>query len=337
MRVAVLGAGSLGTVIGAMLTKSGVDVVLVDGYKAHVEALQKKGATIVGKMDMTIPVQACDLEHITGKFDTVLYLGKAPNNEAYLSAMLPHLHEESVVCTMQNGIPEERVAKIVGKHRTVGATVGWGASLKEPGVTEMTSDPSRQTYDLGEMDCRITPRIQAVKAILDKAGMARVSDNLPGERWTKLCINASFSGMSASLGCTYGDVLDNEKALMCAALIKDEIIKLAHAQGIKLLELQGTLFEDFELVNGMSDFEQVKPLIVGWYTPHRKVIASMLFDMRLGRKCEIEAINGEAVEKGDELGIETPFNDKVVELVKEAEKNKTLPDMKNLDRFSIPK
>ena len=59
--------------------------------------------------------------------------------------------------------------------------------------------------------------------------------------------------------------------------------------------------------------------------------------MRLGRKCEIEAINGEAVEKGDELGIDTPFNDKVVELVKEAEATRTLPDFAtNLKRFVIP-
>lgn len=337
MRVAVLGAGSLGTVIGAMLTQNGVDVVLIDGYKTHVEALQTTGATIVGKMELQIPVIACDLEHITGIFDIVLYLGKAPNNAEYLPAILPHLHKDSVVCTLQNGIPEQKVAKYVGRDRTVGGTVGWGASLRSPGITEMTSDPHRQTYELGELDGRITPRIQAVKAILDKAGMARVSENLAGERWTKLCVNASLSGMSAALGCTYGEVLDNEKALLCAAFIKDEIIKLAHAQGIKLLELQGIQFEDFELVNGKAGFERVKPLYHQWYVPHRAVIASMLFDMRLGRKCEIDAINGEAVEKGDELGIDTPFNDKVVELVKEAEANKTLPVFAaNLARFVIP-
>ena len=337
MRVAVLGAGSLGTVIGAMLTQNGVDVVLIDGYKAHVEALQTNGATIEGKMELQIPVMACDLEHITGIFDIVLYLGKAPNNAEYLPAILPHLHKGSVVCTLQNGIPEQKVAKYVGRDRTVGGTVGWGASLRAPGITEMTSDPDRQTYELGELDGRITPRIQAVKAILDKAGAARVSENLAGERWTKLCVNASLSGMSAALGCTYGEVLDNEKALLCAAFIKDEIIKLAHAQGIKLLELQGIQFEDFELANGKADFERIKPLYHQWYVPHRAVIASMLFDMRLGRKCEIDAINGEAVEKGDELGIDTPFNDKVVELVKEAETTKTLPVFAaNLARFAIP-
>ncbi|MBV5349639.1 ketopantoate reductase family protein, partial [bacterium] len=186
------------------------------------------------------------------------------------------------------------------------------------------------------MNGDITPRIQLIKELLDKAGIARVSNNLAGERWTKLCINASFSGMSAALGCTYGEVLDDERSLLCAAFIKDEIIKLAHAQEIKLLELQGTQFEDFELVHGKADFESKKALYYQWYEPHRKVIASMLFDMRLGRKCEIDAINGEAVEKGNELGIDTPFNDKVVELVKEAESKGTVPDFTtNLERFSI--
>jgi 2-dehydropantoate 2-reductase len=201
----------------------------------------------------------------------------------------------------------------------------------------MASDSVKQTYEIGELDGRITPRIKEVKAILDKAGSAGISGNLLGERWTKLAVNASFSGMSAALGCTYGDILDDDKALLCAAFVKDELIKVAHAQGIKLVKLQDVLFEDFELINGQTDFPSKKPLYINWYTPHRKVIASMLFDIRLGRKCEIEAINGEVAAKGDELEIDTPFNDKVVELVKEAEDNKAEPDfVTNLRLFTIP-
>lgn len=333
MRIAVLGAGSLGTIVGAQITKNGGDVTLIDEYDEHVRVLNLKGATVVGKMEMNIPVKACTLEQISGKFDIVLYLAKGPNNFKYLSAILPHLHENSLVCTLQNGVPEEAVAQYIGKERVIGGTVGWGASLKEPGVSEMTSDQAKQTYEIGEIDGSITPRVETVKKILDMAGSCDISDNLMAIRWTKLAVNASFSGMSAALGCTYGDVLDNEKTLLCAAFVKDELIKVAHAQGIKLVCLQGQEFEDYKLINGIDSFENVKPFYHKWYTPHRKVIASMLFDLKLGRKTEIEDINGVVTYKGDQLGIDTPFNDKVVEVVKEAEVKKQVTTMSNLEKF----
>lgn len=333
MRIAVLGVGSLGTLVGAMVTRAGYDVLLIDGYEAHVQALNEKGATIVGKMNINVPVKACTIENISGTFDVVLYIAKSTNNAIYLPAILPHLHEKSVVCTLQNGVPEETVAKYIGRERVVGGVVGWGASLREPGVTELTSDPDKLSYEIGEMDQSITPRLYYIKEVLDCAGSCTITDNLNGIRWTKLAVNASFSGMSAALGCSYGDILDNEKALICAAFVKDELIKVAHAQSIKLVELQGVEFEDFELVNGIQDFESKKHLYYKWYTPHRKVIASMLFDLKLGRATEIDAINGEVASRGDIVNIDTPFNDKVIQIVKNAEKNGTINTFDNLKEF----
>ena len=333
MRVAILGAGSLGTVVGAMLTKNKLDVVLIDGYKAHVEALNRYGATVTGKMNLNVPVTAWELDEIKGQFDIVLYLAKATNNSDYLQAILPHLHEDSIVCALQNGIPEERVAGYVGKTRVVGGIVEWGATLREPGVTEMSSDPNWQDYRIGELDGSITPRIQLIKTILDQAGQCNITDKLLSIRWSKVAVNSAFSGMSASLGCDYAGVLDNDKALLCAAMVKHELIQVVHALGIKLQTLQGQDFEAFELVNGKAGFEEKKQLFYDWYKPHRKIIASMLFDLRLGRKTEIDAINGEVVVRGSKLGIATPFNAKVVELVTEAETRGIVPTMDNLARF----
>jgi len=333
MKVAVLGAGSLGTFVGAMLTKAGIDTVLVDGYAEHVDALNQTGATIIGTMEMNIPVKACSLDNITGLLDIVVYMAKSTNNSMYLPAIAGHLRDNSVVCTLQNGVPEEAVSKYVGKDRVIGGVVSWGASLKGPGVTELTSDPDKLTYEIGELDSSISTRLQAVKTVLDCAGTCTLTDNLKAIRWTKLAINAAFSGMSAALGCNYGDVLHNDRALMCAAFIKDELIKVAHAQSIKLLEIQGVEFKEFELINGVEDFDRVKPLYYKWYTPHVKVIASMLFDMRLGKKTEIDSINGEVADRGDLFSIDTPFNDLVIKLVKKAEHNGLVNTLSNLDAF----
>ena len=335
MRIAILGCGSIGTIVGAMLTKNGLNVTMIDGYQKHVEALNKKGATIIGTIDMNVPVIACNLDNIDGVYDVVIYMAKGPNNEEYLTKILPHINEDSVVCTLQNGLPEEDVVKYIGIDRVISGIVGWGASLKGPGVSVMTSHlGEKQNYEIGELDGSISPRLKIVCDILNNAGVCKITDKLINLRWTKLAINASFSGMSAALGCEYGDIIDNEHALLCAAFVKDEVIKVAHAQNISLLQYNGVNFENFELINGMDSFSEVKEYYDQWYSVHRKVIASMLFDLRLGRKSEIKAINGIVCAKGKALGIQTPFNDKVVELVQESENNKKVNIFSNLVRFS---
>jgi 2-dehydropantoate 2-reductase len=334
MKIAVLGCGSLGTIVGAMLSKNGKDITMIDGYYEHVMALNDKGAKIVGTMEMSTPVKACLVDEIDGYFDVVIYMGKRPNNEEYLTKILPHIKKEGVVCTLQNGLPEDDVAKYVGRNRVVGGIVGWGASLRGPGISEMTTAPGeKQNYEVGRTDGKITPELKQVNDILNFAGNSVITDKLLNMRWTKLAINGSFSGMSAALGCNYGDILNNEKALICAAFVKDELIKVAHGQGIKLMKHNGVDFEKFELKNGIKSFKEVIPYYEKWYTSHRKVIASMLFDLRIGRKTEIEAINGVVSSKGKELGIKTPFNDKVIEIVRESEMTNIVTSFDNLKRF----
>jgi 2-dehydropantoate 2-reductase len=150
MKVAILGAGSLGTISGALITKNGGDVVLIDANKEHVEALNKNGATITGKMDITVPVKAITPDAMSGEYDLVLYLVKQTYNEAALKALVPHLHKDSIVCTLQNGVPEDAVAAHVGREKVMGCAVGWGATWLRPGVSELTSESEKMTLDVGE-------------------------------------------------------------------------------------------------------------------------------------------------------------------------------------------
>jgi len=333
MRIALLGAGSLGTVIGALATRAGADIILFDVNKEHVAALSQNGAKIIGKMELIVPVRAQVPADMEGLFDLVIYLAKAPNNEAALVPLLAHLHEKSIVCTLQNGLPEDAVASYVGRGRTIGGTVGWGASVVEPGVSRMTSDQDKMTYEIGELDGGATERLHQVKAVLDLAGTCYITDNFTGIRWTKLLINAAYSGMSAALGCNYADVLDNDKARLCAAFIADELIKVSRALGIRMEEFQGVDLLQLEMKNGKADLPDKAGLHERIWGPHRQVIASMLFDLRLGRKTEIEAINGAVCANGRKAGVPTPFNDKVVELVREEEAKKRVNTMEMLNCF----
>lgn len=338
MRTAIMGAGSLGTIIGALMARGGKDIDLIDVNRQNVDALNSAGATITGFMEVNVPVRAITPDEMTGYYDLVFLLTKQTYNHEALNQLLPHLYQKSIVCTLQNGIPEESVASYVGRERTIGGAVGFGATWIGPGVSMLTSpaDTVKQfAFDIGEMDGSLNPRLERVKEILGLAGGCHILTNLMGIRWTKLLMNATFSGMSAALGCTFGDVLNDERAMVCVAHIADETIKVARASGYRLVKMQGVDFEFLELkdsgdIPGKMDFYRKV------WGPHGKLKASMLQDLEKGRKTEIDYINGMVCKKGREFGLPTPYDDMVVELVKEAEARGVVPDLEtNIKRFDL--
>ena len=117
-RIAVYGAGAMGTVLGALLTLGGVkNVELITRNQTHVEGLKTKGATIVCEEDgkeINVKVNALLPSEMSGQYDVIFLMTKQRNNAEILTSLLPYLHEDSVVCTTQNGLPEESVAEIVG-------------------------------------------------------------------------------------------------------------------------------------------------------------------------------------------------------------------------------
>ena len=335
MRTAILGAGSLGTIIGALIAKSGRQVDFIDSYKENVDALNANGATVTGFLDLNVPVKALVPEQIEGYYDLIILLTKQTGNQAALTELLPHLHKDSVVCTLQNGVPEESVASYVGKERTIGGAVMFGATWVKPGVSMLTSPFTKVqelAFEIGEMDGVMRPRLDQIKDILGAVGETKAMDNLMGIRWNKVLQNSCFSGMSAALGCTFGDVLASPKAMECIAHIADEVIKVCHAQGFRMVEAFGEDFESLELKSN-ADVAGKMALYHRVWDPHAKLKASMLQDLEKGRKTEIAYINGIVSDKGRDFGVPTPFNDKVVELVKEAESMGRVNDFGYLERF----
>lgn len=339
MRVALCGAGSLGTITGALMSKNGVDVTLIDANKAHVDALNTKGATITGKMDeKNIPVKAILPEEMDGIYDIIFLLTKQTVNHIILPKLAEHMNENSVICTLQNGAPEDLVAQYVGKERTVGGVTGWGATYIEPGVSQLTSDPYRMVFEIGELDGSVTPRIQQIADILGKGCTAcNVITNLMGVRWTKLITNATMSGLSAALGIPYGGIINNDKALTIAAYQANELIDIANARNLKLEVLfKGYDFYDLQFED-QDGLDRAKKWLFEYFTPDDQVIASMLRDMRNGVPCEIDQICGIVADWGDRLGIDTPMIDICTRIVKEFEAGmRSLPTVDNLNEFDTP-
>lgn len=335
MRAAIIGAGSLGTVIGALMTRGGRAVDLVDANQEHVNALNASGARICGQMDLLVPVHAILPGQMTGQYDLIFLLNKQTVNQTVLQHLLPFLHSDSIVCTLQNGIPEPAVAAVVGQARTMGGAVGFGATWVGPGVSNLTTTAEavqKFAFEIGEMDGVMRPRLTIVQNYLSQVGQTELLADLMGIRWSKLLMNATFSGMSAALGCTFGEVLDDSRALHCVALIADETVRVAHAAGHKMAPMQGADFERFALESAGA-VPDVFPLIRKIWDQHRQLRASMLQDLEKGRNTEINFINGVVCQTGREYGVATPFNDRVVKVVNEAQTRRSVPDFSNIAYF----
>ena len=138
MRAAIYGAGSLGTILGAYITRKGGEIELINHNKAHVEALKDDGAHVVGTVDFTVPVKALLPEEMSGKYDILFLLTKQQHNVETVTFLKDFLADDGVIVTLQNGLPEAGIAAIVGPERVLGCTVAWGATMLGPGLCQLT-------------------------------------------------------------------------------------------------------------------------------------------------------------------------------------------------------
>lgn len=335
MQIAIYGAGSLGTILGAYLAKAGKDPVLITRNRPHVDALNQNGAHITGTVNFTQPVRAITPDKMNGTYDVVFFLVKQTGTEEALQSLRPHLLEDSIVCTLQNGLPEPKLEGILGSAHIVGCAVGWGATLQGPGVSQLTSEPNNLTFDIGKSSGAIDNDIELVKGLLECMCPTRAMTNLMGIRWTKILINSMLSGMSTVIGGTFGDVAAHKESLHCAQNIANECIQVARASGIRMEKMQGIPIGS--LLAYQSGFKKamLKPVYKVLVKPHRLLKASMLQDLEKGKKCEIDSINGSVCEMGRKYRVPTPYNDKVVEIIKGIEAGKYRPEYRNVQYFSF--
>lgn len=338
MKVAIYGCGAMGTVLGAYLTKNGQEVVLIDNYLEHVNALNEKGAHIVGCADFTVPVKAITPVQMEGKYDIVFLFTKQTSNSEALPNLKKYLNDNSIVCTLQNGVPEYSVSEYIGGNRTVGGTVLWGATFVGPGVSEVTQDVTSGDilFDIGEIDGKTTQRIKSVAEVLEHMGPVSIVNNLMGARWSKLIYNSCMSGMSAVTGSVFGDVLDNPRASACLSYIAKEIVEICETSKIKFEPSMGMDMRDFGRVDTYENFELSQKCFEKFYADKRTAKASMLQDLEKDRKTEVDMINGFVVEQGKKYNVPTPFNEIVVNIIKKIENKELELSMDNLRFFDIP-
>ena len=333
MRCAIYGAGSLGTVLGAYMSKAGQPVELVNRNKAHIQALREKGAHIKGTVDLTVPVNAIFPDEMSGKYDVIFLMTKQLFNEEVVTFLKPMLSEQGVIVTLQNGIPEPDIANIVGQDHTMGCVVEWDATLSAPGESTLTSSPDSLSFHMGKMDGITDEQALLVKQLLETMCPVYVEDNLIGARWSKLLINATFSGLGTVIGGLFGDVSEDKAARKVAVRCMKECIDVGHAAGAVFAPVQGKDITKLFYYNGSLKRAFAEFLLPIAMKKHRGIEPSMLQDLKHGKPCEIDAINGVVCKWGKKCGVPTPINDRIVEVVKKEQAGELSLSKDNIHLF----
>lgn len=342
-RIAVYGAGAMGTVLGSLLAMGGLqNVHLITRNAQHVSALHADGATVVCAADgkeWHVPVHALLPSEMQGKYDVIFLMTKQRNNAEILQTLLPYLAEDGVVCTTQNGLPEDGVASVVGKHRTLGGVATFGASYLQGGRVALTSKIEAMRMEIGGYP-ESADKLPLLSEILSVAGIATgnnrfvtVTDNLRGARWTKLAVNAAFSGLSAATGCTFGALAKRNKSRLVALAILRECLSVAEAEGTLLTSKRGKSLQTW--LGGKSPFRRFIAYLVLPFAmrKHKKLVSGMCRDIQNHTLCEVDLINGAVCAVGERLGVPTPYNTAVVQMVRQIEKGYFSQSYVNMDYF----
>lgn len=330
MRLAIYGAGSLGIVLGVYLSRANIQADLINRNPAQIQALREKGACVQGEVSFCASVKALFPQEMEGEYDLIFLMTKQQDNPAVARSLLPYLREDGVLCTMQNGLPEPGLAEILGADRVLGCVVEWGATLESPGVSLLTSSADSLSFSLGALTPRGAEKIPTVKAILRAMCPVKVEEDFLGMRWSKLLINASFSGISTVLGCTFGEAAQDKRSRRYIQRVIKECIDVARAEGVQIAPAQGK-----DIVKLFDYKGPVKKALSLMILPkaikkHRHLKASMLQDLENCKLTEVDAINGVVAQRGRQAGVPTPVNDRVVEIIHGIERGEYQPGFENL-------
>ena len=335
MRIGIIGAGAIGSVVGGLLTRAGRDVTLIDQWPEHVETMKRDGLRLSGTCgEHRIPVKALHIHEaqlIEEPFDAVFVAVKSYDTEWATALGCRYLRTPNgVVVDFQNGINDERVAAVAGRERTLGCVITIGAGMYEPGHA-MRTDSGAVGFKIGELDGRDTPRARDLVAVLGDVAPTKLTLNLWGERWSKLTVNCMANPLAGLSGLGSAEVRSEPGPRRIAIQIAAEVIRVGRACGHEVEPIYGIAAPrvvDAAEGRGLAEVEAEMSASVKFLSGGRP---SLLQDVMRRRRTEVEYLNGYVAAQGRTVGVATPFNDAIVELFRRHGVGTLTPDPKNLE------
>ena len=302
MKIAIVGAGAMGSVYAALLGDAGHEVWAIDSWAEHIAAIRKLGLRVEGASgDRVVRVNATGDAREVGPCDLVIVATKAMHITAAAAQVPALLGPDTAVLTIQNGLGSaDRLAEaLAGTPVMIGVAGGFGASMKGPGHAHHNG---MELIRLGNRNGAITPALTRVAAVWEQAGFkARTFDDIAQLVWEKLICNVCFSASTALTEWTIGEVMADTDTWRMAAGCASEAYAVARAKNIAL------------------DFDDPVAYARAFGEKIPNAYSSLALDLMAGRASEIDAINGAIPPAGHAVGIAAPYNQTLSALVRAKE------------------
>jgi 2-dehydropantoate 2-reductase len=297
MRIAMIGAGAMGSVYGGLLLRAGYDVTLIDIRDDQVAALAEHGLRLTGVSgEHRLRPKAAGVAAATSAFDLAIIFVDANATAAAATQAARLLTPEGHAVTLQNGIGNvEALVAALGRGRVLaGVTMN---SANAPGLAQGDHSHAGPTW-VGELDGGRSARLAALVEMLTRAGLeTRITDDPMAQIWNKFLLNCAINPLCALTGLRPGHIPQTPALVRLQERIIEEVLAVVRAKGIRLPD--------------PDPMTTIKAHCVGRFNR-----PSMLQHVEQGRRTEIDALNGAAAREAAALGLAAPYNDAIACAVK---------------------
>ncbi|MBI2228509.1 MAG: 2-dehydropantoate 2-reductase [Deltaproteobacteria bacterium] len=323
-RMIVIGTGPIGGIIGGRLARAGHDVTFVDVDKEHVAAIREKGLQVdVPDGPFNVKIKIVFPDEIQGKYDIAFIAVRSNYTPDALNTVVPHLAEDGLLVSLQNGINPPLLEERVGPDRAIGVAIRMGCQKLEAGHVQTAT---RGHLYVGHLHGRRTPQLGNLNGLLDAVIPSEITDNILGVLWSKLtytCLGYYGSLADASLAtiCT-----DKPNRRMLTEFFA-EVVAVGTAAGARFIPLAEYNPPDF---HPSCPFEERLAALIesakSWKLDDRK---GPLRQIQKGIKTEVDFTLAHVVREGERLGIPTPLCHRVLEMIHQLESGKRQLGMQN--------
>ena len=301
IKVAVLGAGAMGCLFGGLMAEKGLDVVLIDVWKDHVDAINKNGLKMDGHGgDRFIKIKATTDPSTLKPVDAIILMCKATALKTALTKSKNIIGDNTMLMSFQNGIGHEAIMQeIAGKDKVLGGTTTQASNIVGPGhIKNHGSLPSW----IGEYEGGMSDRVSNLAETFTAHNLETIAvADIKKRKWMKLFALTAIGPLSSVFNLHHTDLyITNKNQKVSRSLGKQIILEtraVAKADGVDVTE-----DECLEMFNKIVDSKQTNK-------------SSMCFDILNKRKTEIEFINGAVAKIGKSHGIKTPMNDLMYNMI----------------------
>ncbi len=312
-KIAVAGAGAVGSLIGGLLSEAGEDVTLI-ARPDHVRAIQKKGLHIGGIPGNSV-IRVSAAESLTFRPDVLLLAMKTQDLES-ACRQVRDLAQSSTIVTLQNGTRGDSIAAaFFPRENIISGVVMMNAQYLEPGKVTLAHAGE---LVIGSAFGRNNEKVREIKVLLDQAMKTEISENISGVRWSKLLLNNLGNGLEAMTGRSIRSCMHDAVIRRIGIYTLREGYHVIRQSGYRLGSLPGVPATLLKIIASAPDF------VAGFFLKrsmgHLKTLSSTLQSLKRGRPTEIDYLNGEIVRLGRQTGIPTPLNSAVTDIVKDIEK-----------------